>query len=288
MINRVILLSDGLANSGITDSEQLSAITKSFFQRDHISISTFGVGANYNEDLMSNIALQGGGKYYFIDSPEKLPNMFKDELKSISHVVAKNTQIEITFPYETLSHVKTYSYNSIINGNKLTLHFNDLFANEQKSILIVFKKNNSKKDIHLKCELNYLNPLTNKGLQIKDNRQSIISLTKSKQEYNKGYNKAASEGYTLEIAAELYKEATFLCDKEHYKSAKSKTKEAIYHLDKHFQLIGENTYLRELQHTLKEYKILIDDFKKMDKKTFSLNIKKQKHKRFRSISCPSF
>ena len=289
MINRVILLSDGLANVGITDSEQLSAITKGFFTEDHISISTFGVGADYNEDLMANIALQGGGKYYFIDSPEKLPEMFKDELNGISQVIAKNTKIEITFPYNDLVHEKTYAYNSTVNGNKLSISFNDIFASEQKSILIVFKKKRKLKDsMDISCVLTYANTMNDNQVNIVDGRSSTLKFAKDKQVYDGGFNKAASEGYAMEIAAEMYNDATFLCNQEHYKEAKQKTREAIEFLDKHFQLIGENTYLRELQDNLKEYEKMIDDMKKMDRVSFSLNLKRQKYRRFRTISCPAF
>ncbi len=287
MIHRVILLSDGLANVGITNSEQLGAITKSFFEEDRISISTFGVGAGYNEDLMANIATQGGGNYYFIDSPEKLPSMFEEELKGMSKVIAQNTQLEITFPYEVLSHKKTYAYNSTVKGNKLSISFNDIFSEEQKSILIVFKKTRKKDPIAISCKLTYENPMSN-GMSIVDNRENTVTLAKNKQEHESGFNKAASEGYAMEIAAEMYAEATVLCNQNSFKDAKNKTNEAILFLDKHFQLVGENTYLRKLQTTLKEYKTIIDDFKKMDRVTFSLNIKRQKHYRYRTISCPKF
>ena len=98
MISRVMLLSDGLANVGIVDSKELSDITRDFFEKDKISISTFGVGTDYNEDLMAKIAMQGGGKYYFISSPDQLPALFNEELQGISNAVAKNTILKITFP----------------------------------------------------------------------------------------------------------------------------------------------------------------------------------------------
>jgi Ca-activated chloride channel family protein len=52
-INRVLLLSDGLANEGITDAKQIERIVRKKSMDEGISISTFGVGNDYNEDLMN-------------------------------------------------------------------------------------------------------------------------------------------------------------------------------------------------------------------------------------------
>src|SRR5206468_6755498 len=58
-INRVILLSDGLANRGIINPAELDRIASSYRP---ISLSTMGVGLDYNENLMLGLAESGGGK----------------------------------------------------------------------------------------------------------------------------------------------------------------------------------------------------------------------------------
>ena len=261
----------------ITDPAKLSAITESYFKENQISISTFGIGANYSEDLMSKIAMQGGGDYYFIDSPENLPSMFREELNGISRVVAKNTRLSITFPNDLLAHKKTYAYNSRVKGNTLEIDFNDVFVNEQKSILVAFsKKTNSKEPLNISCELSYLNPRMSDPATLVDRRTSTLEHTNNQSDFDKGYNKAASEGYALEISAELYQEATDLCNHQQFKKAESKTQEAIQFLDKHFELNGENQYLRTFQEDLQEYETLIEEMKKMDGVAFKINMKRQK------------
>ena len=289
MVNRVILLSDGRANQGVRDPQQLSAITEDFFKEDQISISTFGVGADYSEDLMSKIAMQGGGNYYFIDSPENLPSMFEEELNGISRVVAKSTKLSITFPGEVLAHKKTYAYNSKVRGNTLEIDFNDVFVDEQKAILVAFsKKSNTKEPLNITCELSYLNPRMSDPPVLVERRTSTLRHTNSPTDFNQGYNQAASEGYALEISAEMYKAATDLCNQHDFKAAALKTKEAIQFLDKHFELNGENQYLRSVQEDLQEYEVLIEEMKRMDGLSFKVNLKRQKHRRFRAVNSPKF
>lgn len=273
MINRVLLLSDGLANVGISDPNELSAITRGFFEKDHISISTFGVGNDYNENLMAKIAQQGGGMYYFIYSPEKLPEIFKEELKGLSNVVAKNTKLKIKFP-EELTYERTFSFNSNVKNNTLEISFNDLFAEEQKSILICFKtKGKLSAPITIDCNVEYMNANNEPMTLVTDIKTSVMKPAADEKEYNSGYNRAASEGYALGISQELYDGAVDLANAEHYKDAKVKVEEARGILDTHFKNVGEHVFLRELDKKLSEYALLIDDMKNMDHDTFKYNIK---------------
>jgi Ca-activated chloride channel family protein len=289
MINRVLLLSDGLANVGISDPVQLSNITRDFFEKDRISITTFGVGNDYNEDLMAKIALQGGGKYYFISSPEKLPALFGEEMQGMSQVIAKNTILKITFPSDQLSYDRTYAYNSSLHGNTLELSFNDIFAKEQKSILISFKqKDKIKTPLSIECGLSYDNNAGDVVVPITDSRKSEIKPFTDEKEFSAGFNRAASEGYVLEVTAELYEKAVQQCDAEHFEDAKKTVKEAKDLLEAHFKNLGENIFLRDFEKKLTEYEALIDSMKNMDRETVRLNIKFQKQKKFRTISCPSF
>ena len=93
-VNRVILLSDGLANQGITDPHRLQNIARK--QRDHaISLSTIGVGLDYNENLMVGLSENGGGNYYFLESSRNLASVLRKEFDRLGDVVAQNVTIEI-------------------------------------------------------------------------------------------------------------------------------------------------------------------------------------------------
>lgn len=94
-VNRVILLSDGLANQGITDPRELNRIARRYRAKS-IVLTTMGVGLDYNENLMVGLAESGGGNYYFIESANSLASILRREFNMMSSIVAQNAVIEMT------------------------------------------------------------------------------------------------------------------------------------------------------------------------------------------------
>ncbi len=81
-LNRVILLSDGLANVGLTDPNAIAAEVKAM-SRKQVGTTTMGVGSDYNEDLMEAMAKGGDGNYYYIEDSRQLPDIFQTELHGL-------------------------------------------------------------------------------------------------------------------------------------------------------------------------------------------------------------
>lgn len=96
-VNRVLLLTDGLANRGITNMEELSRHASALFER-RIVTSTFGVGEDFNEHLLEAMANKGGGNYYYIDTRQRIPELLMEEFKDLAAVALKNVTLELTFP----------------------------------------------------------------------------------------------------------------------------------------------------------------------------------------------
>lgn len=81
-IGHVLLFSDGQANIGEQSPELLGARASEGFKRG-VSVSTLGVGLDYNEDLMTKIADQGGGRYHFIKGADEVSRVLADELAGL-------------------------------------------------------------------------------------------------------------------------------------------------------------------------------------------------------------
>jgi Ca-activated chloride channel homolog len=96
-INRVILLSDGLANVGPSSPRQLRRLGRDLAERG-ISVTTIGVGDDYNEDLMAGLAEASDANYYYVQDTEKLPAIFAKELGELLTVAARDVRIEIICP----------------------------------------------------------------------------------------------------------------------------------------------------------------------------------------------
>jgi len=93
-VNRVILVSDGLANRGITDPVELAGIARRY-RNASVSLTAIGVGLDYNENLMVSLAESGGGNYYFVEHPRHLASMFRREFDGLQCLVAQNASIEL-------------------------------------------------------------------------------------------------------------------------------------------------------------------------------------------------
>lgn len=95
-VHRAILLSDGLANVGPSSPEELGRLGAALI-KEGISVTTVGVGTDYNEDLMARLARSSDGNTYFVRESADLVRIFLEELGDVLTVVAKKVRIEIDF-----------------------------------------------------------------------------------------------------------------------------------------------------------------------------------------------
>jgi Ca-activated chloride channel family protein len=137
-VNRVILLSDGLANAGITDIGELGRIASRASERG-IHITTMGLGVDYDENLMMSLAEHGAGNYYFIESPTQLTGIFRKEFGQIAATVAKDPVIRIGLaPGVTLEEVYGYTWTKTPDG-VTEVKLGDFFGGQERDILVKLK-----------------------------------------------------------------------------------------------------------------------------------------------------
>jgi Ca-activated chloride channel family protein len=92
------LLTDGLANVGITNSAELAHHASELRQRG-IATTTLGVGLDFDEDLLASLAEAGGGNFQFIEQPRQLRAFFERELGEMLAVVAAGLNLSLTLPH---------------------------------------------------------------------------------------------------------------------------------------------------------------------------------------------
>lgn len=92
-LRRVLLLSDGLANEGVTDLDGLADLARQATKAGQ-GISAFGVGEDFDETLLRTLADKGGGNYHYIASPDDIPGLFMEELGELGDVVAQNVLLD--------------------------------------------------------------------------------------------------------------------------------------------------------------------------------------------------
>ena len=81
-INRVVLITDGLANVGITNTDEIVTQAMGLYQHG-VSTSTIGIGADFNEDLLMPMAQSGGGNAWHVVEPDDMQHIFQTELEGL-------------------------------------------------------------------------------------------------------------------------------------------------------------------------------------------------------------
>jgi len=133
-INRVLLLSDGQANVGITDPEELAVHARELASRG-IATSTFGVGLGFNEQLMETMSNQGQGNFYFIESPTEIPVIFASEFKELSAITAKEVELRLELP--TGASCKVYGgYHTRKKGKMLVIPVGSMYSGKSQMVYL--------------------------------------------------------------------------------------------------------------------------------------------------------
>ena len=133
-VNRVILLSDGLANVGPSSPEELGRLGASLV-KEGISVTTIGLGLGFNEDLMTRLAQRSDGNTYFVEDSRDLPRIFAAELGDVLNVVARRIIIEIEFP-SGVRPMKFVGRDGMIRGQRAELSLNQLYGGQEMFALV--------------------------------------------------------------------------------------------------------------------------------------------------------
>lgn len=130
-VARALLLTDGLANRGVTDHATLVRHAGELRQRG-IATSTFGVGEDFDERLLRDMGHEGGGNFYFIETPAQIPDLLTSELGEALEVVARNAALEMVLPRGARAEVLSrFRFAQMPGGNELRVELGDLSSGQE-------------------------------------------------------------------------------------------------------------------------------------------------------------
>jgi Ca-activated chloride channel family protein len=133
-VHRVILLSDGLANVGPSSPAELGQFGADLVQQG-ISVSTIGVGVDFNEDLMSRLARRSDGNTYFVEHSSDLARIFRRELGDVLNVVARRVVVEVTFPAGVRPR-RIVGRDGRVEAQRVVVELNQIYGGSEKFALI--------------------------------------------------------------------------------------------------------------------------------------------------------
>jgi len=123
-----------LANEGVTDPSEIRRLVREARRRG-VHISTMGLGADYDEDLMQAIAQNAGGNYYFIETPTQMSRIFQQEMSILFATVAKEVVVRF-LAGGSVKEVGVFGFPFEVSGNEVDVEQEDFYSGETRSLLL--------------------------------------------------------------------------------------------------------------------------------------------------------
>ena len=133
-VNRIILLSDGRANLGADSPSELGELGASLL-KEGIAVTTLGLGLDFNEDLMTQLAIQSNGNYFFAESADDLLATFRHEFDDILSVVAQQVLVDVKIG-DGIRPLRVLGHEADIHGQHIILQMNQIYAAQERFVLI--------------------------------------------------------------------------------------------------------------------------------------------------------
>ena len=109
-ITRVMVLSDGVGNVGNTGPNSILSQIQDYVDKG-VTLTTVGFGmGNYNDILMEQLANDGDGAYYYVDTLSEARRIFVDDLTGTLQYIAKDAKVQVEFNPETVSRYRLLGY----------------------------------------------------------------------------------------------------------------------------------------------------------------------------------
>lgn len=135
--NRVLLLTDGLANVGITEPDQLVGLCRTGLDQG-ITTTTIGFGEGYDEVLLRRMAEAGGGSTYYIEDPDQAPAIFAEEIEGLLSLTAQNLSVDLRPASAARLIVIHHRYPSHSTQDGVRIELGDLYARTPRLLLAEF------------------------------------------------------------------------------------------------------------------------------------------------------
>jgi Ca-activated chloride channel family protein len=257
-VNRIILLSDGLANVGPQSTEELAHLGR-MLKDEGITVTTIGVGLDYNEDLMTALAARSGGNAYFASAGNELPRIFTEEIGEAMTVVARDVRIRVWCP-EQVKPLGVLGREGEITGQTMSVTVGELYGKRDKFALFEVEVPRNEAGEKLKIAevtVEYDDPHTKERMA--DKRSVMVTYDESEEVVKEQQNTGIVKDAALTKSSEVKREAVKLADRGDFRAAADLMKENAVQLenlaekcDNDGDLLGEASVCEEISSDITE------------------------------------
>lgn len=229
-INRVMLLSDGLANVGPSSTRDLRRLGRDL-ARQGIAVTTIGLGDDYNEDLMAGLAEASDANYYYVKDTEKLPDIFAKELGELMTIAAREIRIEIICP-DGVKPLDLIGRSETFEGQQTTVKLSHLTIGQNRFLFLRCRVQDNTPEI-ARIKITYLDEI--EGGEQTASSAVRVRFTEDKEIAARSVNSAIVAEKELFVTAVRKDEALADADAGNYREAAQKLKTQAAVLDANYQ-----------------------------------------------------
>jgi len=217
-VHRLILLSDGLANVGPSSPQDLARLGSSLIQ-EGISVTTIGVGLDFNEDLMTQLAQKSDGNTYFVASSRDLVGIFNAELGDVLNIVARSVVLTLEFP-EGVRPLAFVGREGTIRGQGAEFTLNQLYGGQEKFALIEVEiasaAAGTEREV-ARARLTFEDAVAGRAVTVK--AAGAVRYTASEKEAVKAANRSVQVDYARNVTAMIKDDVVVLVDAQRKEEA---------------------------------------------------------------------
>lgn len=229
-VNRIVLLSDGMANVGPSTPSELGQLGRTLGE-EGMAVTTIGLGLGYNEDLMARLADASDGNHVFAESPEELAAIFRSEFGELTGAVAVDVVITVQCR-NGVRPLRALGREAVIEGDRARFRLHQLNPRQEKYLLLEVEVPPGQDGAELvvaEVSVSYvdLGSKQRDRLEAKTRARYSDSAEKSERSVNTSVMVSAAE----QIGAAMGEEALRLKDKGDTEGAKAALRQKTEHLE---------------------------------------------------------
>lgn len=218
-LNRVLLLSDGLANAGTVSRSALRDRAAAMSERG-ISVSTFGVGNDFDEELLAMTASGGAGNYHYLGDPERIVAALSSEFRAASRTAAVDVEIIIRLRRDC-------RFGSVLGrewrreGDAYIIRLGDLSAGERRTLFANLNVSGDRPGLREVGEVavRYRDPVTANVVTGSPSPVSL-ELVRDEARYREGFDRSVQERKAVTQSNVIVQDAARLADEGRKEEAK--------------------------------------------------------------------
>jgi Mg-chelatase subunit ChlD len=217
--NRVILLTDGIANRGEIDPEKIAQDSLRFNDQG-IDLSTIGVGLDLNKDLLRELAKSGRGLFHFVADGEDIEKVFIRELQSLVAPVAYEPNVDIEYD-SALELEQIYGYEPQLRKSGVKIKLDNMNHGLTQVVLLRFrlaKKRTIPSSLSVNVRLSYFDP---------EQKEQVVKIQESYLTAKDGppgdmlKDPEVGKNYSIALLAQAIRDMAEACEARRYQEAEN-------------------------------------------------------------------